>query len=118
MAFVDAMIRARPTAVTLCATFLLATAAGRRFCLHHPPQRELRGAVLYLQPFAEEMNNPAHGGGKWRGARPGKVMRYCRSIWPVAAIARAILPTPAGRLGRTISAQPTPGCKRNIRASR
>lgn len=36
--------------------FFLATAAGRRFCLHHPPQRELRGAVLYLQPFAEEMN--------------------------------------------------------------
>jgi exosortase A-associated hydrolase 2 len=30
--------------------------AGQRFCLFHPPQRELAGLVVYVHPFAEEMN--------------------------------------------------------------
>lgn len=29
---------------------------GRRFCLFHPPAGDCRGAVLYVHPFAEEMN--------------------------------------------------------------
>ena len=36
--------------------FFLATAAGRRFCLHYPPAGNLRGVVLFIHPFAEEMN--------------------------------------------------------------
>lgn len=36
--------------------FFLPVATGRRFCLHHPPQGELRGTLLYAHPFAEEMN--------------------------------------------------------------
>ncbi|MBX3638142.1 MAG: hydrolase 2, exosortase A system-associated [Rubrivivax sp.] len=31
-------------------------AGGQRFAIHHPPQGTPRGAVLYLHPFAEEMN--------------------------------------------------------------
>lgn len=32
--------------------------SGQRFCmLHEPPQARTRGAVLYVHPFAEEMNN-------------------------------------------------------------
>jgi uncharacterized protein len=34
----------------------LAAASGQRFCIHHAPVGGLRGAVLYLHPFAEEMN--------------------------------------------------------------
>jgi len=38
------------------AFFLLAD-TGRRFCLYYPPQvPEEKGAVLYIHPFAEEMN--------------------------------------------------------------
>lgn len=33
-----------------------AAAGGQRFAIHHPPQGAPRGAVLYLHPFAEEMN--------------------------------------------------------------
>ena len=29
---------------------------GRRFCLHHRPQGHLRGLVVHVHPFAEEMN--------------------------------------------------------------
>jgi exosortase A-associated hydrolase 2 len=38
--------------------FFLATATGRRFCLYLPPAdaRAPRGAVVYVHPFAEEMN--------------------------------------------------------------
>jgi exosortase A-associated hydrolase 2 len=36
--------------------FFAETAEGRRFCLYHPPAGEARGAVLYLHPFAEELN--------------------------------------------------------------
>ena len=36
--------------------FFLATGAGERFCLFHPAAGELRGALVYLHPFAEEMN--------------------------------------------------------------
>ena len=45
------------TAPALCA-FFLPTAPGQRFCvLHTPPDgREPRSAVIYLHPFAEEMN--------------------------------------------------------------
>ena len=31
-------------------------ASGQLFCLYHPPQGDCRGAVLYVPPFAEEMN--------------------------------------------------------------
>ncbi|TFW30667.1 hydrolase 2, exosortase A system-associated [Massilia horti] len=36
--------------------FFLDSAPGQRFCLYHPPAGECRGAVLYVHPFAEEMN--------------------------------------------------------------
>jgi len=36
--------------------FFLDSAPGRRFCLFHPPCGAARGAVLYIHPFAEEMN--------------------------------------------------------------
>jgi exosortase A-associated hydrolase 2 len=40
------------------AFFLAAEAGfiGQRFCLFHPPQGPVRGQVLYVHPFAEEMN--------------------------------------------------------------
>jgi uncharacterized protein len=34
----------------------LAAASGQRFGIHHAPVGSVRGAVLYLHPFAEEMN--------------------------------------------------------------
>ena len=34
----------------------LDTSGGARFCLYHPPHGQARGALLYLHPFAEEMN--------------------------------------------------------------
>ena len=36
--------------------FFLKIGAGQRFCLFHPPHGPCRGAVLYVPPFAEEMN--------------------------------------------------------------
>ena len=36
--------------------FFLAGAQGERFCLYHAPQGACRGALLYVHPFAEEMN--------------------------------------------------------------
>lgn len=36
--------------------FFLDVAAGRRFCLHYPPQARPAGALLYIHPFAEELN--------------------------------------------------------------
>lgn len=36
--------------------FFLATAPGERFCLYHAPQGPCRGALVYVAPFAEEMN--------------------------------------------------------------
>jgi len=36
--------------------FFLDTADGPRFCLYHAPAGECRGALVYLHPFAEEMN--------------------------------------------------------------
>jgi exosortase A-associated hydrolase 2 len=37
--------------------FFLPAGAGQCFCLYHPPQGpEEKGAVLYIHPFAEEMN--------------------------------------------------------------
>lgn len=36
--------------------FFLSVDGSERFCLLHPPQGELRGSILYLHPFAEEMN--------------------------------------------------------------
>ena len=37
--------------------FFLATGSGKRFCLFHPAQGNfVRGCVLYLHPFAEELN--------------------------------------------------------------
>lgn len=36
--------------------FFLDGAPGRRFCLFHPPVGACRGALLYVHPFAEEMN--------------------------------------------------------------
>jgi len=36
--------------------FYLPVADGQRFCLHHAPAGPMRGALLYLHPFAEEMN--------------------------------------------------------------
>jgi exosortase A-associated hydrolase 2 len=36
--------------------FFLGSGAGQRFCLFHPPVGPCRGAVLYVPPFAEELN--------------------------------------------------------------
>ena len=36
--------------------FFLPVGGGQRFCLYHPAAGECRGAVLYVHPFAEEMN--------------------------------------------------------------
>jgi hypothetical protein len=36
--------------------FFLDTPDGQRFCLFHPPGAPCRGAVVYVHPFAEEMN--------------------------------------------------------------
>ena len=37
--------------------FFLPAAGGQRFCIFHPPRGSVaRGAVLYVHPFAEEMN--------------------------------------------------------------
>lgn len=36
--------------------FFLPVANGQRFCLYHSPQGKAKGALLYLHPFAEEMN--------------------------------------------------------------
>lgn len=36
--------------------FFLPAPGGERFCILHMPSRACRGAVLYLHPFAEEMN--------------------------------------------------------------
>lgn len=36
--------------------FFLAGAAGDLFCLYHAAQGECRGALVYVHPFAEEMN--------------------------------------------------------------
>lgn len=48
----------QPMPATLNAFFLpgSALAGGQRFALHHAPPGPARGAVLYLHPFAEEMN--------------------------------------------------------------
>lgn len=41
--------------------FFLPTDSGQRFCLFHPPQGDVpRGRVLYLHPFAEELNCTRH----------------------------------------------------------
>lgn len=36
--------------------FFLPGERGQRFCLYHPPKDVARGAIIYLHPFAEEMN--------------------------------------------------------------
>ncbi|MES2316897.1 MAG: hydrolase 2, exosortase A system-associated [Pseudomonadota bacterium] len=36
--------------------FFLATPQGARYCLFHAPQGRCRGALVYVHPFAEEMN--------------------------------------------------------------
>ncbi len=37
--------------------FFLPVGKGQRFCIYHPPRTQIaRGAVLYIHPFAEEMN--------------------------------------------------------------
>ena len=36
--------------------FFLPGERGQRFCLYHPPQGATRGAIIYVHPFAEEMN--------------------------------------------------------------
>lgn len=36
--------------------FFLDADIGQRFCLFHPPAGQCRGALLYVHPFAEEMN--------------------------------------------------------------
>jgi len=36
--------------------FFLEADGGQRFCLYHPPAGPARGALLYVHPFAEELN--------------------------------------------------------------
>jgi exosortase A-associated hydrolase 2 len=36
--------------------FFLKADGGQRFCLYHPPAGPTRGALLYVHPFAEELN--------------------------------------------------------------
>lgn len=39
-------------------SFFLKTGSGERFCLYHSPHpdRECRGALIYVHPFGDEMN--------------------------------------------------------------
>lgn len=37
-------------------SFFMPAAVGERYCLFHAPQGECRGALVYVHPFAEEMN--------------------------------------------------------------
>ena len=47
-----------PARTALPQAFFLATGTGQRFCLFHPPQGATPlGRVLYLHPFAEELNS-------------------------------------------------------------
>ena len=62
--------------------FFLPTAAGARFCLYHEPHHRdngLRGAILYVHPFAEEMN-------KSRRMAAEQARRFCRLGWAVLQI--------------------------------
>lgn len=43
-------------AETSAEPFFLKSATGQRFCLFHRPMGPCRGAILYVHPFAEEMN--------------------------------------------------------------
>ena len=36
--------------------FFLRVDGGERFCLFHPPLTDCRGTLLYVHPFAEELN--------------------------------------------------------------
>lgn len=45
-----------PADASAAEPFFLPGAKGMRFCLFHPPAGACRGAVLYVPPFAEEMN--------------------------------------------------------------
>lgn len=48
-----------PARAPASAAFFLGSGPGQRFCLYHPPQpaqQACRGALLYVHPFAEEMN--------------------------------------------------------------
>lgn len=40
--------------------FFMKTAAGQRFCLYHGAAIQSRGNILYVHPFAEEMNKTRH----------------------------------------------------------
>lgn len=40
--------------------FFLDVDGSQRFCILHRPQMEVRGTILYLHPFAEEMNRSRH----------------------------------------------------------
>lgn len=40
--------------------FFLASRPGERYCLYHPAAQPSRGALLYVHPFAEEMNRSRH----------------------------------------------------------
>ncbi len=42
--------------IALSRAFFLETNPGKRFCIYHPHVGTCRGAVLYVHPFAEEMN--------------------------------------------------------------
>jgi exosortase A-associated hydrolase 2 len=48
----------QPSALAAARPFFLDAEPGTRFCLYHPPIREAqcRGALIYIHPFAEEMN--------------------------------------------------------------
>ncbi len=41
---------------TAAQAFFLPTLRGERYCLYHPPAQPSRGALVYIHPFAEEMN--------------------------------------------------------------
>ena len=44
------------TADAAASPFFLDTAAGRRFCIFHPPHGPCKGALLLVPPFGDEMN--------------------------------------------------------------
>jgi exosortase A-associated hydrolase 2 len=45
-----------PAGMPRAEPFFLQNGSGQRFCLFHPPAMPCRGAILYIHPFAEEMN--------------------------------------------------------------
>ncbi|WP_343074217.1 hydrolase 1, exosortase A system-associated [Chitinivorax tropicus] len=59
--------------------FFLETPSGPRFCVHYPPLGTIRGAILYVHPFAEEMH-------KARRMAAEMARRFASNGWAVLCV--------------------------------